>query len=110
MPAEITQIDTGFGVLDHRAILNIRFHRARALSRHHADIVERGLADHRVRTYPERGVIVGHALMQHVLNVGGGGRDAFDSRRRATIRGIRVWITATRSLPGCSIWYTKRRQ
>ena len=89
MPAEITQIDTGFGVFDHRAILNIRFHRARALSRHHADIVERGLADHRVRTYPERGVIVGHALMQHVLNVGGGGRDAFDSRRRATIRGIR---------------------
>ena len=27
--------------------------------------------------------------MQHVLNVGGGGRYAFDSRRRTTIRGIR---------------------
>ena len=32
MPAEIAQINTGFGIFDHRAVLNIRFHRARALS------------------------------------------------------------------------------
>ena len=32
MPAEIAQINAGFGVFNHRAILNIRFHRARALS------------------------------------------------------------------------------
>lgn len=48
--------------------------------------------------------------MQHVLNVGGGGRDAFDSRRAPRYEEYGVWITATRSLPGCSIWYTKRRQ
>ena len=89
MPAEIAQINTGFGVFDYRTILNIRFHRTRALGRDHANIVKRGLADHRIRTHPERGIIVRHTLMQHMLNVSGGGRNTFDSRRRSTIRGIR---------------------
>ncbi len=44
------------------------------------DVVERPFTQHRVRPHPEGGVVVRHALVGDVLNIGGRPRDALEGR------------------------------
>ena len=56
---------------------------------HLHDVVERPLAQHGVRPDPERGVVLGHALVQDVLDVGGAAGEALETGRRAGVGAVR---------------------
>ena len=72
LPASLTQIDRGFGVLDHGPVLDEYAHLETALLPHLDDLLQGGLPYHRVCTDPERRTEVREALVHLILDVGGG--------------------------------------
>ena len=74
------------------------------------DVLEGAFADDGVRADPEGGSVVGHSLVQDVLQVGRGACDASMRVGAPRKEEYGVWVTATRSLPADSRKYTRRRQ
>ena len=88
-PAVQPHVDRGLGVLDGRAVLDVLLDLVVADVGRLGDLVERLLADDRVRADPERGVVVGQALVHDVLQVGGRAGDPLQPGGGAGERAVR---------------------
>ncbi len=83
------EVDARFGVFDDRSVLDVGGDLEATDRLEFGDVLDRALADHRVRPDPERRTVVAHTLMQDVLEVGGGACDPLDPGRRAAKRRVR---------------------
>ena len=88
-PAVRPEVDAGLGIFDDRPVLDVGADLEAADGLHLDDVVQRVLADHGVGAHPEGGPVVGHALVQDVLEVGGGAGDPFDPGGGAAEGGVR---------------------
>ena len=79
----LAKVDAGLGVFDDRAVLDIRPDLEGPAGFDLHDVLEGTLPDDGVRADPESGSVVGHSLVEDVLQVGRGPRDAFDPGRCA---------------------------
>ena len=88
-PAVAAHVDSGLGVLDDGAVLDVLLDLPVADVGSLGDLVQRLLPDHGVGPDPEGGVVVGHALVHDVLQVRGGPGDPLQPGRRAGERAVR---------------------
>ena len=88
-PAVHAQVEARLGVLDDRAVLDVVACREAVVRLLGHDGVERRLADDRVGSDPEGGVVVRQPLVDDVLQVGRRAGDPLEARRRSTERRVR---------------------
>ena len=75
------EVDARLGVLDHRAVLDVGADLEPAHGLHLDDVLDGLFADDGVGPHPESRAVVRHALVQDVLDVGGGAGQALDPGR-----------------------------
>ncbi len=77
------EVHRRLGVLDDRAVTDVRADLPVAQIRRHGDVVEGPFADHRVGAHPEGCVVVREALVDQVLEVGGRPGDPLEAGGRS---------------------------
>lgn len=72
LPAAAGQIDARLRVLDHRTVLDVAFDRVASLNLGDHDIIQGLAADEGIGAHPVGGLVAGEALVNDVLDIGGG--------------------------------------